>query len=113
MMNSQELETAVRLGLNLVVLILNDSGYGMIRWKQNAMQLPSFGLEYGNPDFVAYAKSYGAHGYRLEKTEDFPSLLKTCLNAPGIHVIDVPIDYSENQRVFTDELPRLTTTMTS
>ena len=59
MMNSQELETAVRLGLNLVVLIIRDDSYGMIRWKQAAVGLPDWGLEYGNPDFVQYANSYG------------------------------------------------------
>ena len=58
MMNSQELETAVRLSLNLVVLIIRDDSYGMIRWKQAAAGLPDWGLEYGNPDFVLYAKSY-------------------------------------------------------
>ena len=66
MMNSQELETAVRLGLHLVVLILQDDAYGMIRWKQAADDLPDFGLTFGNPDFVAYAESYGAAGTRVE-----------------------------------------------
>ncbi len=60
MMNSQEMETAVRLGLNLVVLILQDNAYGMIRWKQAADDFPDFGLTFGNPDFVKYAESYGA-----------------------------------------------------
>ena len=59
MMNSQEMETAVRLGLNLVVLVLRDDAYGMIRWKQYGEDLPDFGLEFGNPDFVKYAESYG------------------------------------------------------
>src|SRR6202034_2648817 len=64
MMNSQELETAVRLGLNLVVLILEDHAYGMIRWKQAVDQFPDFGMTFGNPDFVTYAKAYGATGTR-------------------------------------------------
>ncbi len=97
MMNSQELETAVRLGMNFVVLILNDSGYGMIKWKQDAMKLQSWGLDFGNPDFVAYANAYGAHGHRIEKAGDFLPKLKECLNAPGVHIIDVPIDYSQNE----------------
>ena len=59
MMNSQELETAVRLGLNLVVLILSDNAYGMIKWKQAHMGFSDFGLDVGNPDFVKYAESYG------------------------------------------------------
>ena len=63
MMNSQELETAVRLGLNLVVLILQDDAYGMIRWKQAVDEFVDFGMTFGNPDFVAYAQAYGAHGF--------------------------------------------------
>lgn len=105
MMNSQELETAMRLGLNLCVMILRDDGYGMIRWKQEAMKLESFGLSFGNPDFVAYAEAYGAHGVRVERAEDLAPVLDACLRAPGVHVIDVPIDYSENA-LFTRELER-------
>ncbi len=105
MMNSQELETAKRLGLNLVVLILRDDGYGMIKWKQRAMGFNDFGLSFGNPDFVAYAAAYGVHGARLQRSEDFSALLSACLNAPGVHVIDVPVDYSEN-RIFTSEIER-------
>lgn len=108
MMNSQELETAVRLQLDLVILVLNDNGFGMIKWKQDAAGLPSFGLGYGNPDFVKYAESYGAKGYRVSRTEDFVALLQTCLESKGVHVIEVPIDYSENVRVFTKELKEKT-----
>src|SRR6059058_1275154 len=78
MMNSQELETAVRLKLNFVVLILEDSAYGMIRWKQAADGFPDFGLTFGNPDFVKYAESYGAKGSRVESTD---SLIPTLENA--------------------------------
>lgn len=99
MMNSQELETAVRLKQNLVVVILNDNAYGMIKWKQAAMEFPNFGLDYGNPDFVKYAESYGAFGHRLESTESFQDLLQTCINTPGVHVIDVPINYDENHSI--------------
>ena len=108
MMNSQELETAVRLGLDLVVVILNDSAYGMIKWKQAAMKFKDFGLDYKNPDFPAYAKSYGANGVRLQRTEDLRGMLEDCLGTPGVHVIDVPVDYSENQKVLIDELQALT-----
>ena len=62
MMNTQELETAVRLELNLVVLILDDSAYGMIRWKQAVDDFPDYGLTFRNPDFVKYAEAYGAKG---------------------------------------------------
>ncbi len=104
MMNSQELETAVRLKLDLTVLILNDSGYGMIKWKQESVHFDNFGLDFNNPDFVKYAESYGANGYRIEKTEQLEATLKHCISSPGVHVIDVPIDYSENSKVLTREL---------
>ncbi|OGH65233.1 MAG: acetolactate synthase [Candidatus Magasanikbacteria bacterium RIFCSPHIGHO2_01_FULL_41_23] len=104
MMNSQELETALRLKLNLTVLILNDSGYGMIKWKQDAGGFGKFGLDFGNPDFVKYAEAYGANGYRVTKTADLKNILEKCLNQSGVHIIEVPIDYSENERVLTNEL---------
>jgi len=103
-MNSQEIETAIRFGLDLVVVILNDSGYGMIKWKQEGMGMENFGLEFQNPDFVKYAESYGAHGYRVTHVDEFAKLLEECLNKKGVHVIEVPIDYSENVKVFTKEL---------
>jgi len=104
LMNSQELETAVRLGLNLVVLVLTDSAYGMIRWKQYGMGYPDFGLEFNNPDFVQYAESFGAKGHRLASSEELGPLLESCFTSKGVHVIDVPVDYSENNRVLVDEL---------
>jgi acetolactate synthase-1/2/3 large subunit len=107
MMNSQELETAVRLGMQLVVLILNDNSYGMIRWKQADMGFRDFGLSYGNPDFVAYAQAYGAHGHRVTDAAGLPDLLRTCLEAPGVHVIDCTIDYSDNDRILNRELKTL------
>ena len=76
MMNSQELETAVRLKLNLVVLILDDNGYGMIRWKQAVDHFTDWGLTFGNPDFVKYAEAYGAKGSRVEATEDLVPTLE-------------------------------------
>ncbi len=104
MMNSQEMETAVRLRLNLVVLVLRDNSYGMIRWKQAANGFPDWGLEYGNPDFVDYAQSYGAHGHRVGATEDFVDLLEECFSTGGVHLVEVAVDYSENKRVLIDEL---------
>jgi len=83
MMNSQELETAVRLGLNITVLILRDDAYGMIRWKQANMGFEDYGLTFGNPDFVKYAKSYGAHGHRVESAGHLKELLETCWSAKG------------------------------
>ncbi|MBF0310675.1 MAG: acetolactate synthase large subunit, partial [Magnetococcales bacterium] len=104
MMSSQELETAVRLGLDLVVIVLKDNGYGMIKWKQEHMGMPSFGLDFGNPDFVQYAESFRAHGHRVNATEEFAPLLSRCLESPGVHVIDLAIDYSENAAVLIKEL---------
>ncbi|MBF0294403.1 MAG: acetolactate synthase large subunit [Magnetococcales bacterium] len=104
MMNSQELETAVRLQQDLVILILRDDGYGMIRWKQESMGLVDFGLGFKNPDFVLYAQSYGAHGHRLRRAGELIPLMTACFAAGGVHVIDIPVDYSENVRVLTDEL---------
>ena len=108
MMNSQEIETAVRLKLNLSVLILNDNAFGMIKWKQTAMHFENWGLDYGNPDFVKYAESYGAKGYRVEAVGDLVPLLKACLDAPGVHVIEVPMDYSDNVRALTTALEEKT-----
>jgi acetolactate synthase I/II/III large subunit len=104
MMNSQEMETAVRLKLNLVVLILQDNAYGMIRWKQAVDRFPDFGLSFGNPDFVLYAKAYGASGHRIETIDSFVPTLDAAFRSGGVHLITIPIDYSENVRVLVDEL---------
>ena len=104
MMNSQELETAVRLGLDLVVLILRDDSYGMIRWKQADAGLADWGLGFGNPDFVSYAESYGAAGHRVGSAQAFAPLLESCFRDGGVHLVEAPIDYRENQRVLIDEL---------
>jgi acetolactate synthase I/II/III large subunit len=104
MMNSQDLETAIRLNLDLVVLIIEDRGYGMIRWKQQAEGFLDFGLTFNNPDFVRYAEAYGANGTRVNATEQLAPILDSALQAGGVHVVVVPVDYSENQRVLIDEL---------
>ena len=99
MMNSQELETAVRLGLNLVVIILNDSSYGMIKWKQEGMGFKNFGLDFNNPDFVKYAESYNAFGHRPTSDQNFREILSNCLDTDGVHVIDLSVDYSLNHTI--------------
>ena len=104
MMNSQEVETAVRLGLNLVVLILRDAAYGMIRWKQEELGFPDYGLSFANPDFVTYAKSYGATGHRIESSEALVPTLNEAFESGGVHLVDLPVDYSENRKVLIDEL---------
>jgi acetolactate synthase-1/2/3 large subunit len=104
MMNSQEMETAVRLGLNLVVVILNDGAYGMIRWKQSVDKFPDFGMTFGNPDFVTYAQAYGAKGSRVSAVGELVPTLEAAFAGGGVHIVDVPIDYSENTRVLVEEL---------
>jgi acetolactate synthase I/II/III large subunit len=104
MMNSQELETAVRLKQNLVVLVLEDRAYGMIRWKQEVDGFSDFGLGFGNPDFVAYAQSYGAKGSRVGNAAELATMLETAFRDGGVHLVVAPIDYSENMRVLVHEL---------
>lgn len=104
MMNSQEMETAVRLGLNLVVLVLNDGAYGMIRWKQAVDQFPDYGMTFGNPHFVRYAEAYGAKGSRVTSAEALVPTLEAAFKGGGVHLVDCPIDYSENTRVLVEEL---------
>ena len=104
MMNSQEMETAVRLGINLVVLVLEDNAYGMIRWKQEVDGFADFGLRFGNPDFVAYAKAYGAKGSRVSSASGLAACLEDAFGDGGVHLVVVPVDYSENIRVLVDEL---------
>jgi acetolactate synthase I/II/III large subunit len=102
MMNSQELETALRLRLNLVVLIVEDGGYGMIRWKQGLDGFADYGLGFNNPDFVTYARAYGASGRRVQAASELIPALEEAFTAGGVHLISVPIDYSENVRLRSD-----------
>ena len=104
MMNSQEIETAVRLNLNLVVLILNDNSYGMIRWKQAGSGFEDWGLEYNNPDFVKYAESYGAQGHRITSVSGFDETVDRAFREGGVHLIDMPVDYSQNVKELITDL---------
>lgn len=99
MMNNQEIETALRLGLDLVVLIFTDSKYGLIEWHQNRHFGRSTGIEFTNPDFVKFAESFGAKGYRVERTEDLLPTLKIALGDGTVSIIDCPVDYSENMKL--------------
>jgi acetolactate synthase-1/2/3 large subunit len=99
LMNVQELETAVRLQLPLVVLIWRDNGYGVIRWKQQMKFGRTSGVEFSNPDFVALAKSFGAVGYRVEGPSELGPVLNDALLCGKPAVIDCPVDYSENLRL--------------
>jgi acetolactate synthase-1/2/3 large subunit len=107
MMNSQELETAVRLKQNITQIVLRDNAYGMIKWKQANMHFANFGMDMGNPDFVKYAEAYGAQGWRPNSVAEFRSMLKNCIATPGVHLMDVAIDYSDNDRVLNKEIREL------
>jgi acetolactate synthase-1/2/3 large subunit len=107
MMNSQEMETAVRLKLNLTILILNDNSYGMIRWKQANMGFKDWGLTYGNPDFVKYAEAYGAQGYRVKSAAHLDELLALTGKSSGVHLIEVPVDYADNDRILNKDIKDL------
>ena len=94
MMNLAELETAKRLGVNLVVLLLRDDGYGMIKWKQQDMHFDNFSLEFSNPDFVALAQSFGVTGHSIATADDLLPTLQKALSSKGVHIIDCPINYA-------------------
>ncbi len=104
MMNSQEIETAIRLKMNLVTVILRDDAYGMIRWKQANMGLSDWGLTYGNPDFVKYVESYGGIGHRVCSSKNLRAILDRCLKTEGFHLIDCPVDYSENDKILNNDI---------
>jgi acetolactate synthase-1/2/3 large subunit len=106
LMNSQELETAVRLELPIVILVWRDDGYGVIRWKQQLRYGRTSSVEFTNPDFVRFAQSFGAAGYRVTDLSELPSILREALEANVPAVIDCPIDYQENLRL-TERLNRL------
>ena len=94
--------------LDGVIARLQEGGNIPLHAKQAGQGLPVFGLDFGNPDFVNYAESYGAHGHRVESTEQLPGLLSSCLAETGVSLVEVPVDYSENERVLIEELRSLT-----
>ena len=102
MMNSQDLETAVRLHQDLIVLVLRDDAYGFIRWKQQDMGFEDFGMDFGNPDFVRYAEAYGARGLRVEAVDQLEVRLREAKASGGVVLIDCPIDYSVNSEMGSD-----------
>ncbi len=106
MMNSQEIETAIRLGLAFVILIWNDGGYGLIDWKQRSQFGHASHVKFGNPDFVRYIESFGGKGYRVERTEDLLPILREALSQDRVTVVDCPVDYSENLKL-TEKLGSL------
>ncbi len=99
MMNSQEIETALRYKVPMVVLIWNDSSYGLIEWKQRKAFGRISNVKFTNPDFVTYAESFGAKGYRVEKTDELLPLIKQALMDDTVSIIDCPVDYGENAKL--------------
>ncbi|OHV00685.1 acetolactate synthase large subunit [Mycobacterium talmoniae] len=110
LMNSQEIETAVREKIPLVVLIWEDGGYGLIEWKMDLELGEHHYVSFGNPDIVAYAQSFGAKGYRITSAEELLPTLRTALADDAVSLISCPVDYSENIRL-TDRLGHLDETL--
>ena len=106
LMNSQEIETAMRLKVPIVILIWNDGGYGLIEWKQMNQFKRTSHVDFTNPDFVAYAESFGARGYRVEKAGQLADILKDALAQPTVSIVDCPVDYTENLKL-TEQLGKL------
>lgn len=107
MMNAQELETAMRLNIPVVVLILNDNAFGFIKWKQQNMGFQSFGLDYTNPDFARFAESHGAVGMTMKKDDNLAEVLKKAFELRKVVVIECPIDYTQNYETFSKEIEDL------
>ncbi|MEZ0365383.1 acetolactate synthase large subunit [Mycobacterium sp. pUA109] len=110
LMNSQEIETAVREKIPLVVLIWEDGGYGLIEWKMDLELGEHHYVSFGNPDIVAYAQSFGAKGYRITGAEELLPTLRTALADDAVSLISCPVDYSENIGL-TDRLGHLDETL--
>ncbi|MCX4188771.1 acetolactate synthase large subunit [Methylophaga sp. OBS3] len=107
LMNSQEIETAMRLNIPIVILIWNDASYGLIEWKQQNQFGRTSHVTFTNPDFVQYAQSFGAVGVRIERTDDLMPELQAALARDTVTVIDCPVDYRENLKL-TEQLGQLT-----
>jgi acetolactate synthase-1/2/3 large subunit len=107
MMNSREIETALRYRIPLVVLLLNDNAFGFIKWEQQAKGYASFGLDYSNPDFVKYAESYGAVGMKVKEGDNLSELLRKAFSLKTVVLIECPIDYSVNYEMFSKELANI------
>ena len=96
LMNSQEMETAVRENIPLKILVWVDDSYGLIKWKMDMESGSHDCVDFGNPDFVAYAESFGAKGYRIESAAELLPTLQKALDEPGVSLVACPVDYSEN-----------------
>ena len=106
LMNSQEIETALRIGVAIVILVWNDSKYGLIKWHQDRRFGRDTQIDFKNPDLVKYAESFGAKGYRVKKADDLLPMLKQAIADETVVLIDCPVDYSENMKL-TEKLGNL------
>ncbi len=107
LMNSQEIETAMRLNIAIVILIWNDASYGLIEWKQQNQFGRTSNVKFTNPDFVKYAEAFGAVGIKIEQTEQLMPELNNALKRNTVTIIDCPVDYRENLKL-TESLGQLT-----
>jgi acetolactate synthase-1/2/3 large subunit len=103
LMNSQEIETAVREDIPLTVLVWMDDSYGLIEWKMDLELGRHNHVRFGNPDLVRYAESFGAKGYQVKAADELQPALREALDSGGVSVIACPVDYGENLRL-TDRL---------
>lgn len=99
MMNLWDIETAIRLKLDFIIIVLNNNSYGMIQWKQTAGWFKKFGLDFGNPDIVKLAESFGAKAYKVEKKEDFKHRLKLSLSEKWLIILDVDFEYPKDGKI--------------
>jgi acetolactate synthase-1/2/3 large subunit len=106
LMNSQEIETALRIGTPIIILVWTDSEYGLIKWHQLRRYGRESNIKFTNPDLVMHAQSYGAKGYRVEFAGQLVPTLKQAIADDTVVVIDCPVDYSENMKL-TEKLGNL------
>ncbi len=106
MMNSQEIETALRWNIAIVIMIWNDSEYGLIKWHQQRHFGRTGHISFNNPDFVKYAESFGAKGYRVKSAKQLAHTLEQAFNDNTVVIVDVAVDYSENMKL-TEKLGKL------
>jgi len=96
LMNCQDMETAKRIGANIVVMVWEDGGYGLIEWKQETSYGRHTNLSFGNPDFIKLAEAFGWNGYYCDKSEELASTLEAAFAAESPSLVTIPIDYREN-----------------
>lgn len=106
MMNSQEIETALRIGTAIIIIIWTDSQYGLIRWHQMRHYGRPSNIDFKNPDFIKYAESFGAKGYCVESAKELVPTIKQAIADDTVVIIDCPVDYSENMKL-TEQLGEL------